>query len=115
MTKQEILDKQWDWFITQDQPFGMGPNNDRCKFRGEGGSRCAIGLLISDEEYDPNMEGMMVSRISDRLGWDSTNLINILLDTMGAHDFSARMGSKKEFILQMRVIAERYDLVVPAT
>lgn len=28
-----------------------------CAYRGEGGYKCAVGVLIPDEEYSPRMEG----------------------------------------------------------
>lgn len=31
-----------------------------CAYRGEGGNMCAVGCLISDEEYHPHMEGKSV-------------------------------------------------------
>jgi hypothetical protein len=30
---------------------------DVCAYRGEGGMRCAVGVLITDDEYHPRMEG----------------------------------------------------------
>lgn len=31
-----------------------------CRYRGEGGRECAIGLVISDENYSPEIEGVPV-------------------------------------------------------
>lgn len=32
-----------------------------CMYRGEGGLKCAVGALISDRYYNPNMEGFLPS------------------------------------------------------
>lgn len=38
---------------------------DRCAYRGEEGRSCAVGCLISDEEYDQGMEGRSVEYVFD--------------------------------------------------
>ena len=34
-----------------------------CAYRGEGGTMCAVGVLIADDEYNPSFEGNTVEHI----------------------------------------------------
>lgn len=36
-------------------------SNGLCRYRGDNNTKCAIGFLISDEDYDPEMEGESVA------------------------------------------------------
>ena len=36
-----------------------------CAYRGEGGTMCAVGCLLADDEYDPGMEGCAVDELAD--------------------------------------------------
>lgn len=49
-TAQEIVDKIWNWFAVQKQPRGWDSELERCAYRGDGGSRCAVGCLLEDDE-----------------------------------------------------------------
>lgn len=40
-------------------------SNDDCAYRGRNNTKCAIGCLISDEEYNTSMEGRLVSALKD--------------------------------------------------
>ena len=37
--------------------------HEECAYRGTGGRMCAVGCLIADDEYEPDMEGKGVDRI----------------------------------------------------
>ena len=58
---QKIVDHVWDYFIVQDNNFGMSPRDacgdGGCAYRTPNNDRCAVGLLIEDDEYLPEMEG----------------------------------------------------------
>ena len=48
-------------------------NNWICAYRGTGGLRCAIGFCISNEDYDPKMEGCVIS-----LAYNSSEIFKII-------------------------------------
>ena len=56
ITLQEVLDKNYEWFVVKKQPRSMDINYKRCAYRGADGAQCAIGCVIPDSLYDPNME-----------------------------------------------------------
>jgi len=57
---QKIFDHVWDHFITEGNNFGTSPRDEDgdggCAYRTATGDRCALGLLIEDDEYIPDME-----------------------------------------------------------
>ena len=43
-----------------------GRNDPHCLYRGSGGKKCVVGLLIPDEEYSPEMENQHVGVLLDK-------------------------------------------------
>jgi len=56
MTAQELFDIVFKHLMSQNARSMMG-NGITCAYRGEGGLKCAIGILIPDEDYRKDMEG----------------------------------------------------------
>jgi hypothetical protein len=56
-TLQEIFDQVKDHLLTQNQK-AVNPNTADCMYRTSEGLKCAVGCLISDEEYNPTFEGV---------------------------------------------------------
>lgn len=56
MTDQELFDKVARHLLTQGRKSVDG-NGSLCRYRGCGGLKCAIGVLIPDELYSPELEG----------------------------------------------------------
>lgn len=85
-TNQDIFNTVWNHFIVGDgQPSIF---RAKCLYRGPKGTKCAVGLLISDEKYSPEMENMSLSLLSGFLGLsEHDNLLHALQD---AHDCAAR-------------------------
>lgn len=54
-----------------------------CVYRGEHGMKCAVGLVIPDELYDPDFEG---STADELLGWDHKHR-GLLGDLQQVHDW----------------------------
>lgn len=60
MTAQEIFDKVAEHLLTQkveSRAVYKGYVNRACAYRGENRTKCAVGILIPDEDYRPEMEG----------------------------------------------------------
>lgn len=57
ISAQEIFAKVYTHFVTNNQPRSMDAGGTLCMYRGEGGAKCALGVLIEDDEYDEKMEG----------------------------------------------------------
>lgn len=57
--RQVVFDRVWDHFVTKKNPRAVSKYEDRddvCFYRTKEGNRCAIGLLIPDAEYRPEMD-----------------------------------------------------------
>ena len=71
MTRQEIYVKVRDCLLKQKAKSTHIGVNDygvtfrECAYRGDNGMQCAIGCLISDALYTPEMEGRNVSYLCD--------------------------------------------------
>lgn len=98
MSMQEIFDKVYVHLLTQNAKSlhklvpGTPPS---CAYRGDNGTMCAVGCLISDEAYTPSIEGFgvrgtVVSRVLRRL--DVLPLVRygeelkFLAELQGIHD-----------------------------
>lgn len=97
MTNQELFDKVANHLLTQgipsmrDLPDESGHIRQRCAYRGDNGTKCAVGCLIPDDQYDPNMETLPVKTLlkvqPNALGFQPTpEQINVLADLQTLHD-----------------------------
>jgi hypothetical protein len=89
MNLQEAFDKVAEHLLLQGK---RSENPNICLYRGPDGTKCAIGCLISDEDYTPNMEpksveelinsGMLSSELSSFMGEN----INFFRELQRIHD-----------------------------
>lgn len=88
---QEAINIAFDWYVVQRQPFSRSeasvtPFTGR--YRGDNGTKCPIGLLITDEEYTPEMEGrapLMLPTDNPMRFMIDYNL-EFLFELLGVHD-----------------------------
>jgi hypothetical protein len=87
-------------------------NEDKtlCLYRGPNGLMCAVGCLIPDEEYRPELESSVVDIIYDKV--DSLKGLNIdmLTEVQKVHDMDCVTVWEDKF----RHIAKEFSLEVPA-
>jgi hypothetical protein len=57
-TQQEIFDVVATHLLKQNAP--SKGDKGLCMYRGPNGKKCAVGYLIPDSHYDPNMESMPI-------------------------------------------------------
>jgi len=62
MTAQELFDIVFKHLMSQNARSMMG-NGITCAYRGEGGLKCAIGVLIPDEDYREDMERLAAQNL----------------------------------------------------
>lgn len=75
----------------------VGQNGRACLYRGLEGKKCVVGLLIPDDQYNPNMEGVGVDNpkirdISALKGFS----IDFLFNLQVAHDELCETSSLQE-------------------
>jgi hypothetical protein len=96
VTKQEIFNKVWLGLNGQNWKRSVDNKTECCVYRGPGGLKCAVGHLISDENYDPKMEGSCVTNMLEHypfaLGEEFSNpdadIYEFLDALQDAHDVS---------------------------
>lgn len=64
MTNQEAFDKVWHHFVVEQNPKSWDEKGI-CKYRGPNGTKCAAGIFISDEVYDPIIEGNQITYLKE--------------------------------------------------
>jgi hypothetical protein len=109
MTKQEIFDKVATHLLAQGKPsftrFGG------CQYRGPNGAKCAAGVLIPDDLYDPGYEGDAADHLPARVMEVFGEHRDFVLTLQIAHDTAA--GSSvwlSAWKGRMREIAKEFDL-----
>lgn len=86
--KEHLLKQGRKSAETTDDPF----TPDACKYRGPDGTKCAIGVLIPDELYSPDMEGRGIRRLAQYTDLRAyLNMLdaatdNLLYDLQTVHD-----------------------------
>ena len=92
LTKQQIFDRATE-HLRQQRAQSIDPVTSVCRYRGPDGLKCAVGVLIPDELYSPEMEGLLADEVVKRhpalaslFSADSPSLLNSL---QHVHDFWA--------------------------
>lgn len=101
-TLQETFDKVARHLLTQQAKAEQPDGN--CAYRGEHGRKCAVGCLISDEEYDPKMEGSSVP-CEKEYAYPSAGT-SILQRWMESHGYGTPVGL---FLVGMQKIHDAKD------
>lgn len=65
MQAQEIFDTVATHLFKQGRRATNWEMPHMCSYRGAGGSKCAVGVLIPDDVYDPMMEGRTIIGLVD--------------------------------------------------
>jgi len=115
---QEVFDIVANHLMAQKE-LAMTPNGRICAYRGAGGRKCAVGVLIRDEDYTPTMEGAAfhlshsVCQALVRNGIDTyqpDDMPGLLLRLQQTPDTSHPSMWPKV----LRTIAAEYKLITPA-
>lgn len=92
MTPQEIFDTVVKHLEAQG---GRSTDHLGCLYRGPKGKKCAVGSLISDDDYCPAMERMNVGRLLPKFShlpdWMRQN-VELLTELQTVHDDGANWG-----------------------
>jgi hypothetical protein len=108
VTKQETFDTIVRALVVQGQP-SMNAERTRCMYRGDGGTKCAAGHLIPDEDYDHTTEGGPITQeaiaiVLNRDGHD----IDLVRELQRSHDgaaceYGACVGKFKQYARNVAV------------
>ncbi len=106
MTEQELFNKVCTHLAQQKKRALDVAKN--CRYRTKDGLKCAIGCLIADDRYMPELEHFSIRQLRDA-GIVGTKDIDItfLASLQSAHDHNAILWYLKE---ELKAIAEDYHL-----
>lgn len=90
-----------------------GPPSGACMYRGPSGTSCAVGCLIPDDSYTPNMEYMQARQLLERFPGTKKYLgdnYDLLRHLQRIHDHH----TTSEWHYELSNLARDYDLEMPA-
>jgi len=114
ITQQEIFDQVAIGLHKQGK---MSITNGICKYRDENGAKCAVGLLITDEEYNPSMDiddddgtGLYMLMKKNLLPERLKSHLALLNNLQVIHDASSRSEFWPSIKAEMIELAPKYEL-----
>lgn len=122
MTKEErqmVFDTVVEALLKQGKP---SSNEDECLYRGPRGLKCAIGHLIPDESYNPNIESSSVSGLIPFRAVCTTGVVEVTSDDSHficdiqnkLHDNLTESKFIEDLTLAAAKFADSYELGVPS-
>ena len=111
MDKQQIFDTVATHLLKQGKPALSAEGF--CRYRTDGGLKCAVGVLISDDKYDGKMEGESIydRKVQKGLPFPVTEEdVGFLRRLQSAHDIALKDSGIEAWKEQMRLIAAENGL-----
>jgi hypothetical protein len=111
MTPQHIFNRVVNGLRKQGCKSESGPGI--CKYRGSNKTRCAAGLLMSNKEYAPWMEGKTIDCLLSKIACPTSlekkigSNLDLVRALQSVHDHKDVLNWEKQF----KEVAKYYDLV----
>jgi hypothetical protein len=87
-TELELIDYVTDHLLKQGVR-SFDANSGGCRYRDDNGNKCAAGCLISDDEYNPSMEGSVwINIVRGHWGVLSDTHADLIAKLQDIHDFA---------------------------
>lgn len=114
MNNQAIFNQVYAHLLKQG---AASKNHGDCVYRGDDGTSCAVGCLIPDDVYTPELErksikNELVNKVLLDLGYTEENL-PLLYHLQSAHDYELAGAGIEPWKLKMGCIAEDFSLLMP--
>lgn len=98
VTAKEVFDQISEHLLSQNVKSVRDTSiNNMCGYRGENGTKCAAGCLISDDEYTEKMEGFRWSSLVQKGIVPETHRV-LISDLQTIHDCRQPHMWKKELL-----------------
>jgi len=126
LSPQQVFDGVYTNFVFEGKPasfaFSDVLHENACFYRGPNGEKCAAGIFIPDDVYDPEMEGKNIKlliRTKARLaeifgghesyqGGNNFNSYKIIGHLQGIHDNEANINDPASFTGRMKVALDDF-------
>lgn len=114
-TKQEVFDKVWHHFITNGSSPGIGPAGICCYYNASTHNRCAIGILMSEEDARSMPNGSIGQLAFVQSVVVPKVLLPLLVALQVSHDYYAEASRsfRSDFSEDLKRIAATFNLKVP--
>ncbi len=118
MEAQEIFDTVATHLLRQGRRSMFEDSPSVCAYRGAGGTKCAVGVLIPDELYNPEMEMRTIYGLVENPtkrqacslpDWMEDNL-ELLANLQSVHDRASSWKSSYTMKSGLKEIAEEFSL-----
>lgn len=110
VTQQEIFTRVASHLLAQNRRSFL---HGRCAYRGDNGDMCAVGCLITDEAYTPNLEGCTVGKASVIRALEASGIsvehTGFLAELQEFHDNTIPTFWRQS----LEYFAKSHDLVMP--
>lgn len=123
MTNQEIFDTVYRHLLkqgrrsTRQRPGNPAGQDPLCVYRAPNGDRCAVGCLIPDDLYSPDMEGLgvliLAAKVPKFLAM-FTGKPDTALRLLGRLQVVHDAGQPEVWAANMAMIAKSFGLTIPA-
>ena len=80
-----------------------------CRYRGPNGTKCAVGALIPDDQYDPTFEGSPVGAIQDDTPALEGLDFQLLSQLQNIHDL---LPNPQQWGAELRTVAKAHNLSI---
>ena len=104
MNNQQAFDKMVTHLFTQ--KCKAEDMAGRCAYRGVKGLKCAVGALISDDDYNEGFEGKTIREFAD----DIPSLLHVSTNMLGEMQTIHDAYGCDEWFKECRKVATRYNL-----
>ena len=127
-TKQKVFNIVWEEFVVKERQQAIDRVLSQCVYRGsddagehtsDNDMRCAVGVCIPDDMYDPELEdygsiGSVHIRMPD---WYQSVFngidVNFLSGLQRAHDLARDTDFTADISSRLRVLAQMHTLTIP--
>lgn len=127
MELQTIFNMTIQHMLRQDKASINEDDDTMCMYRGSGGTKCAVGYLISDQHYAdcleelPYDEPLVTEAVCDTLRLDelSTDQLRLLANLQSLHDRHYQKMLEhppvyaEKFVKGVQAIATSFELILP--
>lgn len=107
-SKQKIFDKVAKHLLTQMRQ-SMNEDGDTCRYRGTGGTSCAVGCLIESDELARELDAghfTDVYNIAKKLPFPIKHQVDFLAELQEVHD----KFHPAKWLGQLRILASKHKL-----
>lgn len=115
MSKQETFDRVVGFLVKQGKKSynpESAPASPTCMYRSPTGMKCAVGVLIPDKKYKPEIEGKYVGakEVLELVPQRHARNRSLLIDLQDAHDKCPRVAFVRGFKSRAKKVAKEHNL-----